>query len=73
MLSRIVLAVVVGVATFLGCVLVGGLLADLEVSFAVTIGNFLKGYAEVIALLVALFYFFSGASWSPWNRGGPAA
>jgi uncharacterized Tic20 family protein len=60
MVSRIVLAVVVGVVVALVCVLVGGLLATLEVSFAVTVGNFLKSYAGVLGLLAALWYAFSG-------------
>lgn len=63
MLGRIVVSVVVGVLTFLGCVLVGGLLSNLEVSFAVTIGDFLKRYAGVLGLLATLWYFFSGGTW----------
>lgn len=63
MLSRIVLAVVVGVVVFLGCVLVGNLLVDLTASFAVTIGNFLSRYAGVFGLLAALWYFFANPAW----------
>lgn len=62
MIGRIVLAVVVGVLVFLVCFLVGGLLADLKVSFAVTIGDFLRNFAAVLGLLAALWYFFSGRS-----------
>jgi hypothetical protein len=60
MISRIVLAVIVGVVVFLVCVLVGGLLATLAVPFAVTVGNFLKNYAGILGLLAALWYFFAG-------------
>lgn len=60
MISRVVLAVVVGVVVFLVCILVGGLLATLKVDFAVTVGNFLKNYAGVIGLLAALWHFFAG-------------
>jgi hypothetical protein len=60
MLKRIVLAVVVGVVVFLGCLLLGLLLNALTVSFAVTIGGFLTQWAGVIGLLAALWHFFSG-------------
>lgn len=61
MVSRIVLAIVIGVAVFLGCILLGVLLVALKVDFAVTVGNFLKQYAGVIGLLAALFHFFTGS------------
>jgi hypothetical protein len=60
MLKRIVLAVVVGVVVFLGCLLLGLLLNALTVSFAVTIGAFLTQWAGVIGLLAAIWHFFSG-------------
>lgn len=60
MLRRIVLAVVVGVVVFLGCILLGLLLNALTVSFAVTIGAFLTQWAGVIGLLAAIWHFFSG-------------
>lgn len=60
MLRRIVLAVIVGVVVFLGCILLGMLLSALEVSFAVAIGAFLTQWAGVIGLLAALWHFFSG-------------
>lgn len=59
MLSRIGSAVVVGVAVFLGCVLLGLLLGALRVDFALTVSNFLKQYASVIGLLAALWHFFT--------------
>ena len=68
MINRIILAVVVGVAVTLACVLVGGLLATLKVDFAVTVGAFLKGYAGVIGLLAALWYYFAGGSWPRLQR-----
>ncbi len=60
MLRRIVLAVIVGVVVFLGCLLLGILLTALEVGFAVAIGAFLSQWAGVIGLLAALWHFFSG-------------
>jgi len=63
MLSKLVLAVIVAVAVTLGCVLVGGILASLNVAIAVTIGDFLRGYSTVIGILCGLWYFFSGQSW----------
>lgn len=62
MLARVILAVVVGVVVGLICLVVGGLLGDLNVSFAKTIGGFLQTWAWVIGLLAALWYFFSGGS-----------
>jgi hypothetical protein len=60
LIARLVLAVVVGVVVYLVCLLVGPLVADLKVSFAVTIGGWLVQYAGVLGLLAALWYFFSG-------------
>lgn len=61
MIQRIVLAVIVGVVVFLGCVLLGGLLITLKVDFAVTVGTWLKNYAGVLGLLAALWHFFVGS------------
>lgn len=63
MLSRLVLAVVVAVVVTLACTLVGSLLAALNVSAAVVVGNWLKAYAGVLGLLAGLWHFFSGATW----------
>ena len=60
MLRRVVLAVVVGVVTFLVCLLLGILLTALTVSFAVAVGAFLTEWAGVIGLLAAIWHFFSG-------------
>jgi hypothetical protein len=67
MLSRIVLAVLVGVITTLACVLVGGILVSLGVAIAVTIGGFLVNYSGVLGVIAALWYFFSNQTWP--NRG----
>lgn len=68
MLSRIILAVVAAVVAYLVCVFVGGvLLVSLAVPIAVAIGKFLEQYASVIAVLVFLWYFFGGGSFS-WPR-----
>lgn len=68
LIARIVLAVVVAVVTTLACILIGGILGDLKVDVAVTVGHFLEKYATVFGVLAGLWYFFSGASWAPWNR-----
>lgn len=60
MIARLVIAVVVGVVVYLVCILFGPLLADLKVSFAVTIGGWLVQYAAVLGLLAALYSFFRG-------------
>jgi hypothetical protein len=63
-LRKLILAVVVAVVVTLGCFLVGGILADLKVEIAVTIGGFLKQWGAVIGILAGLWYFFSGGfSW----------
>lgn len=64
MIARLVLAVVVGVIVYLLCLLFGPLVADLKVSFAVTIGSWMIAYAAVLGLLAALWYFFSGGGFS---------
>lgn len=60
MLNKLVLAVVIGVMVTLACILLGGLLASLSVSVAVSIGDFLKTYAGVLGVLAALWYYFAG-------------
>lgn len=64
MIARLVLAVVVGVVVYLLCILFGPLVADLKVSFAVTIGHWIATYAPVLGLLAALWYFFAGGGFS---------
>lgn len=60
MLSKLVMAVVVGVVVTLACVLVGSILAALDVKLAFTIGNWLDNYSGVLGVLAALWYFFAG-------------
>lgn len=60
LISRLVLAVVVAIVVGLVCILVGGLLADIKVPVAQTIGHFLEGWGWVLGLLAGLWYFFSG-------------
>jgi hypothetical protein len=59
MLGRIALSVVVAVAVTLGCILVGGLLAKLNVDVAVEVGNFVKTYATIIGLASGIWFFFT--------------
>ncbi len=62
MLSRLILAAIAGVIAFLVCVFVGGLLATTGVPIAVFVGSFLKEWATVISILVALAQFFGGVN-----------
>lgn len=68
MLSRLILSVVVAVATGLVCVLVGSILGSINVPIAETVGNFLRQYAWAIGILSGLWYFFSGGTVTI-NRG----
>lgn len=60
MLTRLVVAVVIGVVAFLVCILLGTVLVGLRVDVAVAVGSFLKEWASVIAFLVALYQFATG-------------
>lgn len=66
MLAKLILSVVVAVIVTLGCVLVGSILAALNVSVAITIGDFLRSYSAVIGVLAGLWYFFAG--YGHWPR-----
>ena len=59
MISRIVVACIIGIVVFLACVLVGGLLVTTTVPFVVVVGSFLANYAGLFGLLAALWSFFS--------------
>ena len=72
LIGKIALAIVVGVIVFLVCILVGGLLADLQVSFARTVGGWLRDYAAIFGLAAALWYFFAGSGLSWPNRSSPS-
>lgn len=63
MLSRVVVAVVIGVVVTLACVLIGSVLVSLKVDVAVTVGDFLRSYSGVIGVLAAIWHFFSGTEW----------
>jgi len=60
MISKLVIACVVGMVVFLVCTLVGGLLVTTAVPFVVTVGSFLQNFASLLGLLAALFHFFAG-------------
>ena len=68
MLSRLILAVVIAVIVTLACVLLGDILASLNVAIATTIGGFLSKYSAALGVLAGLWYFFSNANW--WPRRG---
>ena len=63
MISRLVLAVIVAVVVTLACILLGGILIDLKIDIAQTIGAFLRDYGSVLGILAGLWYFFSGQTW----------
>lgn len=60
MLRRIVLALVVGIAVALVCILGGLILAATDIEVITTVGVFLKRFAGLIGLLAAIWYFFAG-------------
>ncbi len=61
MIGRLVLAVVVAVATGLVLVgLLGPLLVGMNVPIANTVGTFFVQYGWVIAVLAGLWWFFAG-------------
>lgn len=60
MIGRIVLAVVVGAAVGLLCLLLGMLLGAVGIPFVATVGSFLSTWAWVIGILAGLWWFFSG-------------
>ena len=64
LLGKAILAAIVGAVAYLVCVFVGGLLASLGIPPAEFVGKFLKEFAWAIAVLVALWYFFAGGTWT---------
>jgi len=74
LLIKLFQSAIVGVATWLVCLLAALLLTLLEVRFAVAIGGFLGQYAPLIAFLAAVWFFFTGATptWTmPWSNQPP--
>ena len=64
MLRRVILAVVVGAVAFLICILVGMLLTATGIPIAATVGAFLTQWAAAIAILAAVWHFFSGGAFT---------
>lgn len=62
MLARIIWAGIYGIAAWLICMFVGGLLVTTGVPLGVFIGGFLVQWAVVISILVALATFFGGGA-----------
>ena len=71
MLSRIVLAVVVGVVTGLVCLLLGAVLGSMDIPPVSAIAGFLTRWAWVIGILAGLWYFFAGGSWPTFRSKQP--
>ena len=60
MIARIVLAMVVGAAVGLLCLLLGSVLSSVDIPFVATVGSFLATWAWVIGLLAGVWFFFTG-------------
>lgn len=60
MIARIVNAVVVGALVGLGCLLLGMVLASLNIPPVEAVGKFLEQWCWVIGVLVGLLTFFRG-------------
>lgn len=60
MISRIVIAVVVGALVGLGCLLLGTVLNSLNIPPVEAVGEFLRQWAWVIGVLVGVLTFFRG-------------
>lgn len=59
MIQKLALSVVVAVVVTLGCILLGGLLNDVRVAVAATIGSFLEAYSAALGILAGIWYFFT--------------
>lgn len=62
-MNRIGLAIVIGVVTFLLCLLLGVVFVALGVPVLTQVGKFLQQWAPVIGVLGGLLSYFTG--WSP--------
>ena len=56
-IKAIVIAVCIAVAVTLGCILLGGILATINVAIAITVGGFIKSYATAIGILSGIYYY----------------
>ena len=62
-IGRLILAVVIGVIVAITLVgLVGPLLQDLKIDFAVTVGSFFVSWGSVLGLLAGLWFYFKGGT-----------
>ena len=62
-IARLILAVVVGVVVAIVLVgLVGPLLIDLKIDFAVTVGQFFVAWGHVLGLLAGFWFYFKGGT-----------
>lgn len=59
LLVKLILAVVVAVVVGLVCILVGAILASINVPPAEAVGHFLNQFAWAIGILAGLWYFFT--------------
>lgn len=64
-IELLVLAVVVAIVVGLVCILIGKVLASINVPIATTVGGFLEQYGWALGVLAGLWYFFTGGD-LPW-------
>lgn len=59
MIRKILLALVIAVVVTLLCILVGGILMDIKVAIATTVGAFIKTYGTAIGILSGLYWYLT--------------
>jgi hypothetical protein len=59
MIRKLILAVVIAVLVTLGCILLGAILAGLNVLIATIIGDFLKTYGAILGVLAGFWFYFN--------------
>lgn len=60
MLRRALIAIIVGIAAALVCLLVGVILTAIDVDAVKQIGNFLQKFSVVVGILVGFWNFLTG-------------
>ena len=60
MLTRLILAVIVGIVTFIVLYVVGALLATVDVTWVSTLGSLLKQFSSLLGLIAGVWYYFTG-------------
>lgn len=66
MITRIAVAILIGVIAWVVCVIVGMVLASTGIPVVATLGKALETFAVAIGIIVGALAFFT--SWSPISR-----